>query len=529
MISANLESTWGMTVTIAQLISRQAAERPGDTFLMFEDETFTFGDLEQRVRRIASSLSAFGVKPGDQVGLMMPNHPDHVFLYLALSWLGATIIEFSVHLKRSGLEIQLQDAEPRFLFADSVFAGELVPTIQAVTSLEKIIWFGQDFPRSPLFVPSSAALDNPGADTIAASSDLDRIQTISYTSGTTGKPKGAMLSERWFQVGARNAGLLADIRKTDVLFLWEPFFHLTGWISVLMSLQHGVPIALVERFSGSRCWDQIRRYRATLLHYLGGAMNILLKQPPRQDDHDNPVRVAWGAAAPTQSWLEFERRFKVVVREGYGISEGQNFTHINIGGPVGSIGLPVQEFDSWIEGEDGNRLEPGEIGEIVLKPKMPDITMTGYFHDAKKTGEVLRNGCVYTGDLGYRDENGYFYFSGRKKDSLRRRGENVSAWEVERVINAHPAVEESAVIGVPSEIGEQDIKVFVKLADSKSLEPVALIKWCEQSLAYYQIPRFIEFVEDFSRGPAQRIRKSELTLSVQGNWDLDRSSHQIKS
>ena len=514
--------------TIAQLVDKQSVRAPDQTFLRFEDEVITFGDLKRRVTQTAASLSALGVNPGDRVGLMMANHPEHVILYLALSWLGAVSVEFSIHLKSFGLGTQLWDAEPRFMFADAAFADELESAAQGAAFLEKTLYRGGVNSKSLGPFSSREAFEKTEAEQGNRTRCLDRVQTISYTSGTTGKPKGAQLTERWFQIGAKNAGVLAGVRSDDVLFLWEPLYHVAGWMTVLISLQHGVPIAMVERFSASQCWNQIRRHRATLLHYLGGAMNLLLKQPPRPDDADNPVRIAWGAAAPTGSWRDFEKRFGVVVREGYGLSEGQNFTHINIDGPVGSIGRPVAEFDSWIEGEDGTRLQPGEIGEIVLKPKIPDVTMLGYFRDADKTAEVLRNGRVYTGDLGYQDEEGCFYFSGRKKDSLRRRGENVSAWEVESVINAHPAVEESAVIGVASEMGEQDIKAFIKLSSENGVEPLDLIKWCEQNLGYYQVPRYLSFVEDFPRGPTQRIRKTELPQSVEGLWDLEQSGYQVK-
>jgi carnitine-CoA ligase len=151
--------------------------------------------------------------------------------------------------------------------------------------------------------------------------------------------------------------------------------------------------------------------------------------------------------------------------------------------------------------------------------------MQGYFRDPVRTAETIRDGCVHTGDLGYQDEDGFFYYAGRKKDSLRRRGENVSAWEVERVINAHPSVEESAVVGVASSMGEQDIRAFVKLAEGEKLEPLELIRWCERDLAYYQIPRYVDFVEEFPRGPTQRIRKSDLPADTFASWDLERAGY----
>src|SRR5262249_40363481 len=201
---------------------------------------------------------------------------------------------------------------------------------------------------------------------------------------------------------------------------------------------------------------------------------------------------------------------------------------LNLDGRIGSIGKPAAEFESWIADDEGRPLPPRKVGEIVVRAREPGVTMLEYFRDPARTAEVLRDGCVYTGDLGYTDEDGYFYYSGRKKDSLRRRGENVSAWEVERVINAHPSVEESAVVGVASEMGEQDIRAFVKLADGQTLEPLALIQWCERQLAYYQVPRFIDFVTSFPRGPTQRIQKNGLPQELTTSWDVEKFGYRPK-
>lgn len=512
-------------LTLHELITKQCRERPDDDFLRFEDAIISFAELKRRVSSMSSMLRQMGAKSGDRIALMMRNHPDHVIVYLAVAWIGAVSVEVSTHLKRMGIALQLNNAEPQFFIIDPDFVPETRAAQDEIrfVGMQILVRNAADLDLERPFGP--LCLENHLARCEPFPATLSRVHTIAYTSGTTGQPKGVVMSERFFQTGAKNAAILADVRDDDVLFLWEPFYHVAGWMTVVIALQRGVSIAMVERFSGSQCWNQIRTSGATILHYLGGAMNILLKQPARLDDRDNPIRIAWGAAAPKASWRAFEERFGVKIREGYGISEAQNFTHLNLEGRVGSIGRPVEEFDSWIADEDGKMLPNGEIGELVVRPKVPGIVMCGYFRDPKKTAEVLRDGCVHTGDLGYRDEDGFFYYAGRKKDSLRRRGENVSAWEVEQVINSHPDVEESAVVGVPSEMGEQDIRAFVKPASGVKVEPLDLVKWCEARLAYYQIPRYLDFVDAFPRGPTQRIRKAELPTSLAGSWDVESTGH----
>lgn len=510
-------------LTFRELIERRAADNADKTFCAFGDRRVSFAELKRRVDEYAAALRGTGIVPGDRVGLMLPNCLEHIYLFFALAWLGAIAVPISIHLKREGLSTQLASSKPRKIVAEASYA-ELVKALPDHPSIEGVLW------RNGL--PDRGTVLDRQLEHLLEEADhraphewvqtLDQPCAISYTSGTTGEPKGAILTQRWFQVGAKNAGVLADAHADSVLFLWEPFFHVAGWMTVLMSLQHAATVAMVERFSASQCWDQMRQFGATHFHYLGGAMNLLLKQPRHADDASNPVRVAWGAAAPAQSWREFEERFGLVVREGYGITEAGNFTMINLEGLVGSVGKPVEEFHASIEDDEGRPVPDGVVGEIVLHPISAGITMLGYFGQSEKTAEVLRAGSVYSGDLGYRDAAGNYFFTGRKKDALRRRGENVSAWEVERVVNQHPEVEESAVIGVPSDMGEQDIKVFIrKVVDSK-MEPQDVLTWCEDKLAYYQLPRYVEFVVDFPRGPTQRIRKMDLPVSVEGSWDLEK-------
>jgi crotonobetaine/carnitine-CoA ligase len=291
-----------------------------------------------------------------------------------------------------------------------------------------------------------------------------------------------------------------------------------GVQTVILCLQQGISCALVERFSSSRFWDQVRRYRATQIHYLGGVLGLLMKQPERPDDADNPVRIAYGAPAPPDLWPRFERRFGVQIRECYGMTEASSFTTINLWGKVGSIGKPVKEFEVEIVDDQDRPLAPGEVGEIIQHEREPGVLMRGYFNDPDGTRAALRNGWLHTGDLGYRDAEGFYYFAGRQKDTIRCRGENVSAWLVERTASEFPDVEECAVIGVPSDLGEEDIKLFVRPVAGRQVDPDALIRWCEERLAYFQVPRYVAFVEEFPKTPSERIRKADLSRSVEC-WD----------
>jgi len=508
--------------TISELLVARATDSEHRVFLSFKGKNTTYAQLLQGVTEFAGALAAAGVIGGSRVGFLLPPSLEHMELYLASAWLGATAVPFSIHMKAAGVELQLNSSQPLVLIASRAHADAVRLALTGVERKPKlIIWFedGVDHDNE---VSLESLLRKSSSILVPSTRSLDEALAINYTSGTTGAPKGAVLSERFYWVGAKNAGILSDAQRDDTYFMWEPFYHVAAWMTVFMALQNGFRIHMVERFSASKLWDQISEAQATKFHYLGGLVNIILAQPVTASERNNTVSIAWGAACPADSWRRFEERFDLKVREGYGLSEGQNFTHINVEGVVGSIGKPIEEIESWIADESGNPAPPDVTGELVLKLKVPKICMTGYFGEPNKTADVLRtDGCVYTGDLASQDENGNYYFKGRKKDALRRRGENVSAWEVERVINAAPGVEESAVMGVASPLGEQEIFAAIKLRDGIQPDALSIAKFCNERLAYYQVPRYIQFVDDFPRGPTQRIKKGEITPDLSIAWDGD--------
>ncbi|MCK1663527.1 AMP-binding protein [Bradyrhizobium sp. 153] len=507
---------------ISDLVRARAQDSGQRVFCSFRGQQTTFEQLRNGVQEMAGALTEAGIRPGDRVGLMIGPSVEHIELFLAVSWIGAIAVPFSIHLKAAGLELQLNSCRPRALLVNRVHSDSIRQALSAMPHRPLVVWFEDGVDRQGEF-HLDALLRTSRSSRVAVARSLDDPYVIGYTSGTTGAPKGAVVSERYFWIGAKNAGILSDAQRDDTFFLWEPFYH-GAMLTVAIALQQGLRTHMVERFSASRLWDQIAEAGATKFHYLGGMVNMILAQPQVESERDNRVSIAWGGACPVDSWRKFEDRFQLKVREGYGLTEGQNFTHINLRGVVGSMGTPIEELDSWIADDQGKPVGPGVIGEIVLKPKVAGVGMTCYYGEPEKTAEVLRaDGCIYTGDLGMTDEAGNYFFKGRKKDAMRRRGENVSAWQVERVINAAPEVEESAVVGVDSSLGEQEILAVIKLRKGAKPDPLTIVKFCDERLAYYQVPRFYQFVDELPRGPSQRIKKNEIIVDIENAWDAEKA------
>jgi crotonobetaine/carnitine-CoA ligase len=514
---------------IRDLLERRARDDRARPFCLHRDGVVTYGALGEAVTRLAGGLARLGVSAGDRVAVVLPTHLDHIYTFLALARLEAIQVPINVHLKALGLRFPLEHSEARVVVADARCGPELGPMLGERGAAEIVVWHGGMPAGSPArAVRFEDVLSAGGAAPRPVATASPQLVSITYTSGTTGAPKGVMMTEAMYRAAAETAGLLADLGPGDVLLFWEPVYHIGGSETILASLLAGVPIALVERFSASRFWADARRYGATHIHHLGGIMGLLMKQPARDDDAVNPVRISWGGGAPAPIWEAFERRFGLRIREAYGLTEGASFTTVNLAGRVGSVGTPVAHFEVRIVGDDGAPCGPGQVGEIIQRGREPGLLTPGYFKDPERTAATLRDGWLYTGDLAYADSDGFLYLVGRKKDSLRRRGENVSAWEVERVVNLHPEVEESAVIGVPSDLfggGDEEIKIFVRRMPGADLDPLALIHWCERHLAHFQIPRYIQFVESLPKTPSERIKKDALSRSVADSWDLEASGY----
>ncbi len=509
-------------VTIRQLWDRRVVQDPDHIYCRFEANDWTIGQLDEAINRVANALLHQGLKRGDRVAVMLPSHPHHIITIFALAKVGLVRIPVNVHLKGAALEFVFDRFQPRGLIVDSAYAEAVAPCL-AVHGTDMVVWRGS----APGQLSFADLLAHPDASAPSVAPAADEIIAITPSSGTTGEPKGVLKSDRSLRTGPVGTRMLTGMQAGDVFLLWEPLHHGAGVAVLIAALMEPITLAMVERFSASQFWDQVRAFGVTHIHYLGGVLPLLLKQPKRANDRDHKVRMAWGGGCPVEVWKAFEDRFGVVLREGYGLSEMTTFVTINPEGRLGSCGRPLPFYEVRLVDDEGQDVPTGEAGEIIARPKDPGLAFRGYYRNEAAAAELVQDGWFHTGDLARHDADGFLFFAGRKKDSVRRRGVNISAWEVERVVLAHDAVEECALIGVPGEFGDDDLKLFVRYGEGQALAPLDLVRWLEPRLPYFQMPRFIEGIDQFPKTPTQRIRKSELPRATTGCFDLEASGHII--
>jgi crotonobetaine/carnitine-CoA ligase len=290
-------------------------------------------------------------------------------------------------------------------------------------------------------------------------------------------------------------------------------------------------VALAERFSASRFWDEVRTYNATFTLFLGAMVPILMKQPRRPNDGDNPLRIALSAAAPRTVWEEFETRFHTKIVELYSQTEGGFMinTEAKATGKVGSMGKPGAAFEMRVVDEQDHELSAGEVGELIYRPTGGG-GLTEYYKNPEATTEKTRGGWIRSGDLAYKDEDGYYFFVDRKSDFMRHRGENISSFEVEKIINRHPNVMESAAYAIPSALGEDDVMVALVLQPGAHLEPTEFMQYCAAHMAYFMLPRYVRVVEVLPKTGTERTMKYQLKAEgvTPDTWDRDAVGYTIQ-
>lgn len=512
--------------TIGTIIAAQARAIPDKPYILFGDRVVTFAQLDANVNRVANGLAGLGVTAGDGVSIMMPNCPEWLFVFFAVQKLGAYAVPVNVALRGEGLRHVIGHSDSSVLVCHPDYVAAVQEVEPLLPALKHVVIDTTEAPAGYVppagWTPLAEIMDASPADS-GATVEMGAIACIMYTSGTTGAPKGVVQRYRPLPAAGSGDGFY---RPDDTLYTCLPLFHANAlFLTCQRALITGLTVALSRRFSASRFWDEVRQYGATTFNALGAMIPILMKQPERENDRDNAVGMVLSAACPASVWDAFEQRFGVRLFEAYGAVDGGGFAISNPGtSPKGSIGKPATPIR--VVDEDGNDCAPGDPGELLFKIDDPEARRVEYYKNAEASAAKIRDGWLHTGDLVYRDAEGNVFFADRKTDSMRRRGENISSWEVEREINAHPAVLESAAFGVPSELGEDDVMVIAVLKDGQQLTPEALIAHCEKRMAKFMVPRYVEFRTELPKTGTHRVQKSELKRQgvTASTWDREKTA-----
>lgn len=492
-----------------------AVERnPGAPFLIWEDEEQSYEEFNRRVDAAAALWHELGVRAGDRVAFMADNSPGFLHAWLGLAKIGAVLVAVNTGFRHAEARFLVDHSEARFALVDPVHA-ELFAGIQGSSpTLRRTLSLGSADGLED-FAAEAARL---GGSAPAVDIDGDDLISLIYTSGTTGKPKGVMQPHRNYVLTGQAYPSWMRMEKGDRIYACLPLFHINSQAySTMGAIGAEGALVLAPRFSASRFWPDVRRHRVTVFNFIGAMTVILSKSDPTPQDRDHSVRVAYGVPAlPHEVRTQVEERFGLACVSGFGMSE----TTYGLLEPIDgervpdSMGVPrshpdpdVPRTEAKIVGEDGEELPRGEVGELALRnPAM----MLGYFKDPERTAEALVDGWLRTGDSARQDQEGRFYFVDRKKDIVRRRGENVSSLEVEMVINQHPDVRESAVIGVPSELTDEELCAFVVAQPDREVDPAAVVAWCDENLAAFKVPRYVEPIAVLPKTPTSKPEKHRL-------------------
>lgn len=509
-----------------------AALTPDKTLLRYPGVDESYNAFAQSAARAADALYDLGVRAGDNVCVMLGNHPDYLHIWLGLARLGAVVVPINVHLKGEGLGYIIEHSGAKLLIVESELVERIFALPAPPSALTTIVVRGSA-PASSRCLDWDAlvATDWPSSPRVKIAPDA--VASILYTSGTTGPPKGVMLSHAAYLNSAHSfAEEMVHATSDDVLFTTLPLFHINAQAhTVLPAIHLNATMAISPRFSASSFWNEIRQSRATIFNSLAAMIPILCKQPASPDDRRHNARLTACAATPKDVWLQFEERFGVTIVEGYGLTETAGFCVTNPldNTRVGSIGQAMSWVETRVVDPADHDMPIGKVGEIAIRPSAPHVLMEGYYKMPEQTTEAMRGGWFHSGDAGQLDPDGFLYFVDRIKQSIRRRGENISSWEVEKIVNAHPKVLESAAVGVPSELGEEDVKVCVVARPGETIDPVEVIQWCETRMAYFMVPRYVALRESLPKTATERVEKYKLKQEGVANaWDREVAGYRLR-
>jgi len=501
-----MESTFK---NLQDLIETQA-ERFGDkAVIRFHDEDVTYRDLDERSSRVAAALRKLGIRKGDRVCLLMDNGPEFYYAYFGIIKLGAIAGPVNCWWQTGEIQYLLNDSGAAALFVDAPYRQHADRVRGATPALKH--WIARGF-EADGYLPFASFLR--GEDRREdVSIGWDDISTIVYTSGTTGNPKGVLLSHGNILTNSWQATKLADISDRDVVMCFLPLFHVNGLvITGTAPMSVGAQIVLRKNFSATDFWETVARYRVNIFSGVPTVYQILLATPGSENVDVSSLRygVCGAAPMPVEAIRRFEEKFRMIIVEGYGLTEGTAGATANpINGvrKIGSIGIPFEGSEIRIVDEEDREVPQGDVGEIVIRG---GHVMKGYFNKPEETARTLRGGWLHTGDMAYRDEDGYLFIVDRKKEMVIRGGENIYPKELEGILFTHPKILEAAVVGVPDPIYGEEVLACVVLRPGEMLDEEELRDWCRGNMASYKVPRYVDFRDSLPKNIIGKVLKKEL-------------------
>jgi len=499
---------------LGKLLEQRARTEKDRIFLYYEGERWNYGEFFQRVQALAGGLIEFGLKPGDRVALYLGASPEFIESFYAVVYAGGVVLPINYQWKASELSFALKNSQVRFLIFTSEKAEEIKKLDFSGLSLERVIivngkaqenWV--DYSR--LF--SHRAI-SPRDETDA------QLAGIIYTSGATGNPKGVMLSHKNYLANLSQINAILDIRETDRFLGILPFFHVLGlMVLVLLPIYSGASLVLFSEFSTRKVLTALRDFQITVFAGVPTVYALLNNLPNDRLCQLSGLRYALcgGAPLPSEVLEEFERKYKVELLEGYGLSEATCACTLN---PPegkkksGSVGPALPNQKIKVVNEAGEELGPGEVGELWIAG---ENVMLGYFQNPRETEKVFAEGWLKTGDLGYYDQQGYFYLKGRKKEMIIRGGENIYPREIEEVLASHPAVGEVAVIGIPDRVWGEEVMAVIVPKDNPGIKVKILEDFCRKHLANYKCPKLWQIIPEMPKSATGEILKQRLLEKYQ--------------
>ena len=550
------------TTTFGDIV-KSKAEKVGDkVFLTYIrdfdkgiEEKYTYRDMHIQSNRLANGLLKLGIKKGDGISIFQINSPEYLFVLFAASKLGCYCVLVNTGLKGDGLQYIIDHSDSKVLMIHWTLLDRYLKIESQLPKIQKVIVdineASPDFKLPEGALTLQSVIEAPDND-VKVEIDPEGMAILIYTSGTTGDPKATtFFYGKTLMGGALTFSALIAYgmgRPGDVFYTCLPLFHGNALqLTTMPGYMAEFPVVLSKRFSASRFWDIIRKYNVTNFNLLGSMPQYLLKQPQSPNDRDNKVWRVNSAACPKELIRDFEERFNVKMYEGYGAVDGGGFMLGTFGRekenpPVGTMGKQPDNVIAEIMDDDGNILGPDEIGELVFLVKEEEKEqrkVTYYKNEEASKSRIQKEPdgklWFHTGDLATKDKDGWFFFVDRKKDSIRRRGENIPAWSIERVINRHDKVLESAAYGIKgSQVGEDyaedEVMVAVVLKPGENMNPEDLLDFSQDKLATFEMPRFIDFVEKLPKSEVHRIMKRFLKERgvTETTYDREKAGYKIK-